>query len=161
MPNEYNDRMRKTRRTFFCPSGHPMDYPPGESEATKLKRQLEQTRNNLEAAQGQAAIAKLERDEIARAHTRMRDRVRNGVCPCCTRSFQNLAQHMKTEHPEFGEKETFKSLREAMGLTQTAIAEEAGLGRSLSSYVSMYENGKPVPEWAERQLDYWVQEQTK
>jgi hypothetical protein len=33
--------------------------------------------------------------------TKIKNRVGHGVCPCCTRSFQNLARHMASEHPTF------------------------------------------------------------
>lgn len=32
-------------------------------------------------------------------------RVKNGVCPCCNRSFQNLKRHMNTKHPNWSENE--------------------------------------------------------
>lgn len=35
------------------------------------------------------------------ATKRLSNRVKNGVCPCCTRSFHNLREHMKTQHPDF------------------------------------------------------------
>lgn len=28
-------------------------------------------------------------------------RIRNGVCPCCNRSFKDVHRHMKSQHPEF------------------------------------------------------------
>lgn len=31
--------------------------------------------------------------------TRIKNRVGNGVCPCCNRSFGNLHRHMQTKHP--------------------------------------------------------------
>lgn len=33
--------------------------------------------------------------------TKMRKRISAGVCPCCNRTFKQLAAHMKTQHPEF------------------------------------------------------------
>lgn len=38
--------------------------------------------------------------------TRMKNRVGNGVCPCCNRHFKNLQGHMKTKHPEFKDSES-------------------------------------------------------
>jgi hypothetical protein len=29
--------------------------------------------------------------------------VANGVCPCCNRTFQNLARHMAGKHPDYEE----------------------------------------------------------
>ena len=33
--------------------------------------------------------------------TRTKNRISKGVCPCCTRSFQNLKRHMASKHPEY------------------------------------------------------------
>ena len=33
--------------------------------------------------------------------TRTNNRISNGVCPCCTRSFQNLKRHMTSQHPGY------------------------------------------------------------
>ena len=33
--------------------------------------------------------------------TRVKRRVGNGVCPCCNRTFKNLADHMTTKHPDY------------------------------------------------------------
>jgi hypothetical protein len=37
--------------------------------------------------------------------TRIRNRVANGVCPCCNRTFADLHRHMASQHPEFVEME--------------------------------------------------------
>ncbi len=34
---------------------------------------------------------------------RTRKRVGSGVCPCCSRTFQQLARHMKAKHPAYTE----------------------------------------------------------
>ncbi|WP_165394478.1 helix-turn-helix domain-containing protein [Pseudoxanthomonas winnipegensis] len=86
----------------------------------------------------------------------MRQRVMNGVCPCCNRTFENLRRHMHDKHPEFGQPETLAALRKAFGLTQRDVAAEAGVN---PSYVSLYENGKPVPSVAGARLDSWLQHQ--
>jgi hypothetical protein len=35
--------------------------------------------------------------------TRIKRRVANGVCPCCKRTFQDLARHMAGQHPRYAE----------------------------------------------------------
>lgn len=42
--------------------------------------------------------------EAAREAERLRRRTAAGVCPCCNRSFVQLARHMKTKHPDHVEK---------------------------------------------------------
>lgn len=33
--------------------------------------------------------------------TRLKNRAAHGVCPCCNRTFQQLARHMSAKHPDF------------------------------------------------------------
>jgi len=104
----YNQR-RNDHKMFYCPAGHPQYYN-GKSEAEKLKEQLqleikdkewyvkrvESLHTNLTKSNHQVRAQKA-------AKTRLANRVKNGVCPCCTRTFSNLANHMKTKHPEYKE----------------------------------------------------------
>jgi hypothetical protein len=73
----------------------------GEGTEQRLRRQLEAER----AAHDQT---KADRDHhVASANAykghlgRVKKRVANGVCPCCMRTFQNLARHMTTKHPDY------------------------------------------------------------
>ena len=99
-------RFKETGGTFYCPNGHAQHYT--ETEIVKLQKQLEREKKNTEWAQNNAkaertARERTERRLIARksANTRLRNRIKNGVCPCCTRSFVNLREHIKTKHPDF------------------------------------------------------------
>jgi hypothetical protein len=85
---------------IFCPLGH--EYiPAGKGKASQLERELEFERNARAAITARADQA----EASARAHkghaTRLRKRASAGTCPCCNRTFQQLARHMKTQHPEF------------------------------------------------------------
>ena len=35
--------------------------------------------------------------------TRQRKRAAAGMCPCCRRTFENVARHMESQHPGYGE----------------------------------------------------------
>ena len=144
---------------FYCPAGH-RQYYAGKTEEEKLRRKLAQTQSDLKAEQGRVAILKEQRDKVKRSHMRMRERVKNGVCPCCTRSFDNLARHMKTKHPEFGKKETLRALRDSFGLSQTALAKEIGLQSNQGQLISRYETGKPVSGWYRERIENWIVEQS-
>src|SRR5688500_16147646 len=110
MTTDFHRRRRDDRKTFYCPAGHGNDYN-GPTEAQKLKGELERAQQMQEAAEARAATAEHEREQVAKAHKKMRTRVMNGVCPCCNRTFQNLLQHMRSEHPEFKETATLSTLR--------------------------------------------------
>lgn len=152
MTRQFQRQRLHDRETFYCPAGHGQHYT-GPTEESKLRLEVERKQSMLEAERARAAKVQQERDEIQRAHTRMRTRVMNGVCPCCNRTFQNLLSHMRTEHAgEF----SLKNLREAYGLTQSAIAKEIGIN---PAYVSNFENEKYVPEYAKQAINCWIGKQ--
>lgn len=88
--------------SIHCPLGHKwrfaatpqVDHERKAAERARIREQ--QVRDQLLAA---------ERSAIAyKGHaTRLRKRAAAGVCPCCSRSFQNLKRHMDGQHPGFGE----------------------------------------------------------
>lgn len=98
---------------FHCPHGHPQVY--GESTVAQLTKQLENERLAKEKAQRETQFAKdnATAERAAREHTerqlrsrkgintRLRNRIKHGVCPCCKRTVSQLARHMKTKHPHF------------------------------------------------------------
>lgn len=137
------------RKLFFCPNGHDQHYF-GPSEESKLKDELARKESMLEAERARASTLQTERDAVSRAHSRMRSRVMNGVCPCCNRTFQNLLRHMQTEHA--GEL-NLKTLRQAFGMTQGQVAKEIGVYPAI---VSLHERGKPVPHYARQSIERWI-----
>lgn len=73
-----------------------------ESEMQKLRAQLDADRKRLDFEKN-GRVAAEERARKAEASIdRLRKRAKNGVCPCCGRTFAVLARHMKTKHPEYG-----------------------------------------------------------
>lgn len=152
MTVNFERQRRADRQLFYCPAGHGQHYT-GPSEADKLRADLERQRQIVDAERARAARVEQERDQVARAHNRMRTRVFNGVCPCCNRTFQNLLQHMKTEHA--GEV-NLGTLRQAFGMTQGAVAKEVGVS---PAHISLHERGRPVPSWAKSAIDGWVDRQ--
>lgn len=78
------------------------------SENERLKKELERERKRKEWAEQEALRQREQRiaaEHKARAEkaakTRIKNRVGHGVCPCCTRTFNNLARHMATKHPGY------------------------------------------------------------
>lgn len=94
-------------KTVYCPLGH--EYSPaGESKCHQLSRQLEAEKKRTAAAiashdQTRAALREKDRELIAQkgVNTKLKKRVGNGVCPCCGRTFKQLARHMESKHPEY------------------------------------------------------------
>lgn len=108
VPRDLDKRNRNdSRRTFWCPSGHPQHYT-GPSEAQRLRKQLERTERERDeakaariAARDQARAAERSAAAYKGRVTRLKNRAAAGVCPCCQRTFQQLARHMSAMHPDF------------------------------------------------------------
>lgn len=79
----------------------------GESEETRLKLQIaareteaDAIRRDLTAAKCSLIDERSARAQAERKCRRITKRIHAGVCPCCNRTFSNLARHMSTKHPE-------------------------------------------------------------
>lgn len=101
IPDTLQARLRETHQGFYCPSGH-ANYYSGSNEAEKLRIELKRKEQELadQVQQKFAAQNKVYEVEgkLFAAEKKLK-RVSNGVCPCCNRTFKNLAAHMKTKHP--------------------------------------------------------------
>lgn len=101
---EHNAELLRTRKFFFCPNGHEQYYA-GESDksrAERLARDLQAARDREATLRAQNQKHwRLQRAAEGKARA-LKKRIGAGVCPCCTRSFENLARHMQTKHPAYG-----------------------------------------------------------
>ncbi|MGH3680593.1 MAG: hypothetical protein ACRDT2_10150 [Natronosporangium sp.] len=99
-----------TGKPFYCPAGHKQWYtgkPAAQRErqrADQLARQLEAARARATHAEDQAAAAERSNRALRAVNTRTRKRIAAGICPCCRRSFTDLAQHMAGQHPDYAER---------------------------------------------------------
>jgi len=101
----FNSDLVKSKRSFYCPNGHSQAYC--ENEADKLRREKDRLTQQL--AQKDDEI-KWQRDHRLEAErkvvaakgqiTKLKKRAKAGVCPCCNRTFSDMAAHMKTKHPD-------------------------------------------------------------
>jgi RNase P subunit RPR2 len=110
MPDNLNRRFRDTQENFYCPNGHGQRY--SESTEAKLKKQMQQREESWEKvlAEKEKTIeyVKRDRDRIVTQRTvlkgkitKITNRIKNGVCPCCNRQFSDLASHMQVKHPNY------------------------------------------------------------
>lgn len=102
----YAQRLRD-HKLFYCPNGHRLCFRD-DTDVDRLKRELERERATRLRAEElrRAALREAEHnaDELRRVEKRLRtvrERVKRGVCPCCKRSFVQLARHIATKHPGF------------------------------------------------------------
>jgi len=101
-----NDWMREKGGSIYCPAGHLIRYGKSNEqelrdELTRERARLDQTRAMLETVRQQRNHQE-RRAQTYKGHlTRTKRRIAAGVCPCCHRTFQALARHMKNQHPAY------------------------------------------------------------
>ncbi len=101
----FEDMLRRSGKGFYCPNGHSLKF--GASEADRLRRERDLLKQQMARLEEEKQIAwNTANAQVARAKAaeqeakRLRARVGHGVCPCCNRTFRDLADHMKTKHPD-------------------------------------------------------------
>jgi hypothetical protein len=106
MPRFFERQCKQEGGTFWCPAGHPQVY--AETENGELKKQLareqaqrERAETRARAATDQAQASERSKRAYKGQVTKLKNRAVAGSCPCCDRSFPDLAAHMKDEHPGF------------------------------------------------------------
>ena len=112
VPRAFATQRRNDHKDIHCPNCGCVRCFQGETEAQRLKRQRDQARDRASAMQRQRDQS---REQLAHANRsraslkghlkRTKNRVKNGVCPCCNRHFKNLHRHMQSQHPGYGEGE--------------------------------------------------------
>lgn len=108
MPKTVDDEhqaMGEKSEGWWCPNGHLRIYR--ESEADKVRRERDRLKQDaarlLDEARRAREDAEAQRRSAAAykgAATRMKNRAKAGVCPCCNRHFVNLERHMKSRHSD-------------------------------------------------------------
>lgn len=103
---KWDSDKRASGETFYCPNGHPRVYR--ETTVDKLRRERDIAQQQLARAEDEKRHAERRAEaEAAMRRTadaavkRLRKRASAGTCPCCNRTFGNMATHMKKQHPEF------------------------------------------------------------
>lgn len=109
IPTDYEERRRSDHNSFYCPSGHTNVYN-GKSEAEKLREQLAARDRAIEAERARVDYWRREQEQTKLRLsatkgqlTKTKKRVAGGACPCCSRTFVDVARHMKTKHPDYAE----------------------------------------------------------
>lgn len=115
LSEEYEARRRKDGRSWKCPNGHFVGYTKSDLDREREAREAAEREAAAAAAEARAARRQL-KDERTRHEstrrslsatkgvvTRVKRRVGKGVCPCCNRTFRDLARHMESKHPEYSD----------------------------------------------------------
>lgn len=92
---------------WYCTNGHVLRYPSkSDAEIARDERDAARSLAHREAVRRRETESRLQRAERRRAAavgqtTKLKNRIGNGVCPCCNRTFVDLARHMAGQHPNF------------------------------------------------------------
>lgn len=103
MPGGLQRARREDRGSFYCPNGHGMHYA-GETDRERLQRERDlraAERAAREQAEASAAAQKRAATRARNERNKARKRSADGVCPCCGRTFKQVARHMDAKHPDY------------------------------------------------------------
>jgi hypothetical protein len=99
IPSDLHRRLQNDPdKWFYCPNGHRQHYL--KSREKTLREDAERRLREKEEELIRAANNRLKLEKELKKSNNKLKRVSKGVCPCCNRTFQNLANHMKTEHSD-------------------------------------------------------------
>ena len=92
---------------WWCPLGHRWHYTTGLSAVEAERERAEKLRNELDMTNRLLAGRDEDIKQERRSHaatkgqlTKARKRAAAGVCQWCNRSFEDLARHVASKHPE-------------------------------------------------------------
>ena len=99
LPKTLYKQCKDNGTAFYCPLGHHIVFR--ESTADEERRRAERAEQRL--AQRDDEIRNLEKTSHAQKGqiTKLKKRAAHGTCPCCKRTFVNMARHMRSKHPDF------------------------------------------------------------
>lgn len=108
LPSVRIKMLQRTHEHFYCTVCSKLQYWTDKSDIEKLKATLVTIIDQRDTARRmtneQRAKVKQKTRQLAAQKgvtTRIKNRIANGVCPCCQRTFKNLARHMKGQHPNY------------------------------------------------------------
>jgi len=98
-PEVVYDQHRAEGGFHFCPNGHSWGWSKENCEREELRRERDRLKQQVAARDDEVARQIAMRKQIEGKLGRVTKRINHGVCPCCNRTFGNLARHMKSKHP--------------------------------------------------------------
>jgi hypothetical protein len=85
----------------FCPNGHQWGWSKEKCEREQLRRERDMLKQQAARLEDEARLASERAEKAEAANRRIKKRSAAGTCPCCQRTFSNMAEHMKRQHPQF------------------------------------------------------------
>jgi hypothetical protein len=109
IPKAMSARKHEDGSNWFCPNGHHVVFSKSlKDKLDEVRRERDRLKQNEAYYEQRAAEQERELKHAKRVATTLKGRVTkitkrvgHGVCPCCNRTFQQLARHMSAKHPDF------------------------------------------------------------
>jgi hypothetical protein len=102
IPEALNTQARRHGQAVYCPLGHSWIYTKTvEQDLAEAKRDANYYKNRLSAELEARQRTERRLTATRGVVTRTKKRIAAGVCPCCHRTFQQLARHMAGQHPDY------------------------------------------------------------
>lgn len=110
IPTAMYESAKKEGGWWHCPNGHVRGWKDGteKTEIANLRRERDRLNQRVAERDDEITHQRDLREGVERrlnatkgVVTRIKNRVGHGVCPCCTRTFGNLAKHMATKHADY------------------------------------------------------------
>jgi len=86
---------------WHCPNGHTWGFRKGREENQRIERERDRLKQENARLIEEAEKAERAKERAKSDLRRHQKRSAAGLCPCCNRTFSNMARHMKTEHPDY------------------------------------------------------------
>ena len=110
LPSAFVKKLRDSHKTFYCPNGCSR-YFPQESDKEILQRKNEELKKNLFEANDRVTywFDRSESEKRSKAaykahHTILKKKIKKGQCPCCNQNFPDVAEHIKSSHPDYNKR---------------------------------------------------------
>lgn len=105
LADDFIVQRRNDHKTFYCNVCGGRRHYPDESDTERLRRQLASKEDQLDTMRADRDHKEYQRRAAVGQVTKIKKRVGNGVCPCCNRTFKDLARHMANKHPSYAPSE--------------------------------------------------------
>jgi hypothetical protein len=102
VPDSYMVNRKEDHQNFWCPNGHVQRFV-SESDAEKYKRLYDAEAQKMLPLRERLAAEERAHQRTVKRLRRVEKRAAAGVCPCCNRTFQQLARHMESKHKDYRE----------------------------------------------------------
>jgi hypothetical protein len=104
VPVAWEKEKRQNHKGFFCPNGHSLVFNGSsalEKQVKEKEAEIERLKSRLDWKERSLLAANRSNIALRGQSTKLKNRIKNGVCPCCHRTFGHLQRHMQTKHPDW------------------------------------------------------------